>query len=142
MTNEAGDDEGGSTSSRHARAAGTSGRVTPKGTLPRGKGTRISKPRADALTDGGDVTGGAAPNARPTPGHVAAPSRRYTPPVRKETKVSPPWVPILMFALLALGVVVIILNYLDVLPGGADNRWLLAGLVAITGGFVTATQYR
>lgn len=56
--------------------------------------------------------------------------------------MSPRWVPILMFALLGLGVAVIILNYLGVLPGGSDNRYLLLGLAAITGGFITATQYR
>jgi hypothetical protein len=73
---------------------------------------------------------------------VAPPSSRYKPPVRKELKVSPLWVPIRMFALLGLGVLVIILNYLGVVPGGSDNRYLLGGLAAITAGFITATQYR
>jgi hypothetical protein len=69
-------------------------------------------------------------------------SSRYTPPVPREMKFSPPWVPVLMFALLGVGLVVIFLNYLGVLPGGTDNRWLLVGLVAILGGIITATQYR
>ncbi|MDP8987581.1 MAG: hypothetical protein M3N11_04450, partial [Actinomycetota bacterium] len=56
-------------------------------------------------------------------------------------KVSPRWVPALMFLLLALGAVVILLNYFTLLPGGADNRYLLLGLALITGGFVTATRY-
>jgi hypothetical protein len=62
--------------------------------------------------------------------------------VPREMKFSPPWVPVLMFALLGVGLVVIFLNYLGVLPGGTDNRWLLVGLVAILGGIITATQYR
>ncbi len=49
--------------------------------------------------------------------------------------------PALMFLLLALGAVVILLNYFTLLPGGADNRYLLLGLALITGGFVTATRY-
>jgi hypothetical protein len=66
---------------------------------------------------------------------------RYTPPVPKTVKVSPMWVPILMGSLLALGAVIIILNYVSVLPGGASNVYLLVGLALITGGFITATQW-
>jgi hypothetical protein len=67
---------------------------------------------------------------------------RYTPPIPKQVKVSPAWVPILMGALLGLGVILIVLNYVNVLPGGANNVYLLVGLALITGGFVTATQWR
>jgi cell division protein CrgA len=66
---------------------------------------------------------------------------RYTPPVPKTVKVSPTWVPVLMGTLLALGALVIILNYVGVLPGGASNAYLLVGLALITGGFITATQW-
>ena len=52
-----------------------------------------------------------------------------------------PWVPIVMFGCLALGVLVIILNYLNLLPGDASNGYLLVGLGLITAGFITATQY-
>jgi Cell division protein CrgA len=69
-------------------------------------------------------------------------SGRYTPPVPREVKVSPMWVPILMFGLLGLGMVMIFLNYLSLLPGGVSNVYLGAGLAAICGGIVTATQYR
>lgn len=72
----------------------------------------------------------------------AAVSGRYTPPIPREFKESSKIVPILMFGLLGLGMLVIIVNYLDVLPGGANNWYLLGGLVAITGGFVVATRYR
>lgn len=79
---------------------------------------------------------------RVTPKKTTAPAGRYTPPVPREVKVSPMWVPILMFAFLGLGMIVIVINYLGVLPGGADNKYLLVGLVLITAGFITATRYR
>ena len=70
------------------------------------------------------------------------PPGRYTPPVPREVKVSPLWVPVLMFTFLGVGMLVIVINYLGVLPGGADNKYLLVGLVLITAGFITATRYR
>jgi Cell division protein CrgA len=87
---------------------------------------------------GGRVTpkGTRAKGTRPTP------STRYTPPVPREVKVSPRWVPILMFTLLGLGLVIIFLNYLDLLPGGMSNAYLGLGLASICGGIITATQYR
>lgn len=68
-------------------------------------------------------------------------STRYTPPVPREVKVSPMWVPVLMFTLLGLGLVVIFLNYLGVLPGGTSNAYLGIGLASICGGIMVATQY-
>jgi len=56
-------------------------------------------------------------------------------------KVSPTWVPVLMFVLLGIGLLVIFLNYLGVLPGGTKNSYLLVGLGSILGGIITATQY-
>ena len=55
---------------------------------------------------------------------------------------SPQWVPVLMFSLLLLGMAAIVLNYVELLPGAVSNWYLLAGLVLILGGIVTATQYR
>ena len=68
-------------------------------------------------------------------------SGRYTAPIPREERVSPRWVPVLILLLLVLGVVLIIINYLGVLPGGASNWYLLVGLALIVGGFVTATGY-
>ena len=51
------------------------------------------------------------------------------------------WVPVLMFTLLGLGLVVILLNYLGVLPGETNNWYLLAGLGLILAGIITATNY-
>ena len=132
MADQGGKRSGARAASARRKAPGTTGRVTPKGTTPKGTPGRGTPAR-------GTTTGatGASPSGR-----VAPASGRYTPPVVRTQKVSPRWVPALMFALLGLGVLVIILNYLDVLPGGSDNRYLLGGLAAITAGFVTATQYR
>ena len=79
---------------------------------------------------------------RTTPKKQAAPSGRYTPPTPKSKKVSPPWVPAIMFTCLLSGVVIIVVNYLGVLPGGTQNWYLLIGLGLITAGFLIATQYR
>ena len=67
-------------------------------------------------------------------------STRYTPPVPESQKISAPWVAPVMFALLGLGTLIIVLNYLGVLPGATDNWYLLVGLGFILGGIVTATQ--
>ena len=98
-----------------------------------------AKPPPKRKVKGGRVTPkGGAPAATPRP----EASSRYTPPVPQQQKVSPPWVPVLMFTLLAIGLVIIFCNYLGVLPGGTKNSYLLIGLGAILGGIMTATQYR
>jgi Cell division protein CrgA len=68
-------------------------------------------------------------------------STRYTPPVPKYLKQSPQWVPILMFALLILGALIILMYYLGAVPGGRSNLYLVAGLGFILGGLYTATKY-
>ena len=67
---------------------------------------------------------------------------RYTPPSPKKEAPSPLWVPVLMFALLITGTLVIVVNYLGILPGEQQNRYLLLGLAEITAGFIMATFYR
>ena len=94
-----------------------SGRVTPKGTTSTRRVTQKS--------------GGSAMQSQ----------GRYTPPVPKEYKVSPVWVPVLMFSLLGIGMLMIVTNYMGILPGGASNAYLLVGLGLITAGFITATRY-
>jgi hypothetical protein len=91
------------------------GRVTPKKGSTSGTGSATDRPAA---------------------------STRYTPPTPHEVKVSPPWVPILMFTLLGIGMVVIFLNYVELLPGATSNGYLALGLASICGGIITATQYR
>ena len=77
---------------------------------------------------------------------AATTSGRYTPPIPREQKVSPWWVPALMFAFLGLGALMILLNYLGVLlpgvsEGDPNNAYLLGGLGLILAGIITATQY-
>lgn len=72
-----------------------------------------------------------------TPKGTRPAGEQFLPP---EAKVSPTRVPILLFSLLAAGTVLIIVNYLGLIPGGTSNWWLLAGLGLILGGVITATQ--
>jgi hypothetical protein len=44
--------------------------------------------------------------------------------------------------LLLTGLVVVVTNYLGLLPGDAENRYLIVGLVLISAGFMAATGYR
>ena len=107
---------------------------------------RVVPPKAKAKAKAGGRAA-AKPGATPPPGAGSSdPARRYTAPTARAAKrPSPRWVPILMFGLWAAGLLVIILNYMGVLPGAADggNGWyLVAGLVSILGGIMVATQYR
>ncbi|MGH9246470.1 MAG: cell division protein CrgA [Acidimicrobiales bacterium] len=97
------------------------------------EGGRVTSKSAKAEKGGGRVT--------------PSPTGRYTPPVPRELKVSPRWVPVLMFGLLGLGILVILLNYVGIvpalgpLPDDTSNWYLLIGLVLILGGIITATQW-
>ena len=106
--------------------------------------------RQDRKKKGGRTTptGGSGSGARHaiSKGHAAGEVResrtgRYTPPTPVEFKVSPMWVPVLMFTLLGLGALVIFLNYLGLLPGATDNKYLLLGLGLVLGGIITSTQF-
>lgn len=66
---------------------------------------------------------------------------RYTPPIPKNAKTSPRWMGILVIGLMVLGVVVVILNYAALLPGGVNNLWLIAAIGSIFVGLILATRY-
>ncbi len=71
--------------------------------------------------------------------------RRYQPPPRKKPKPSPRWFGPTIVALWFTGVIIVVLNYLGLIPGThgvATNFWLLTGLVVIAVGFLAATQWR
>ncbi len=68
-------------------------------------------------------------------------SSRYTPPIPKNAKTSPRWMGLAIIGLFVLGVLVVILNYADVLPGGVNNLWLIAAIGAIFVGLIMATRY-
>jgi len=68
---------------------------------------------------------------------------RYTPPPPKKAPPSKLWVPVAITTLLAVGLIVIVTNYLNLLPGSdVQNRYLLLGIALISGGFMLATNYR
>ena len=91
------------------------------------------------VTKGGRVT---PAGGRTTPKGTQA-SGRYTPPIPRAVKVSSRWVPIFMFTFLGLGMLMIVANYLDLLPGEEPSNWyLLGGLGLITLGFIVATRWR
>jgi uncharacterized membrane-anchored protein len=68
-------------------------------------------------------------------------SSRYTPPIDRSQKVSPKWFGILIIAMFALGVLIVILNYAGLLPGGVNNAWLIAAIGSIFVGLLLATRY-
>jgi hypothetical protein len=112
---------------------------------------QAKRPNKRRVEGGGRVTpkGGPTPRKKPVPKSAASgaegpdPSSRYTPPVPSSYMESPRWVPVVMFGLFAIGMVVIVLHYMGVLlPSAESNWWLAAGLGAILGGIITATQLR
>jgi len=52
------------------------------------------------------------------------------------------WYVALMFGLMAVGIMVILLNYVQVLPGSTSNSYLYAGLAMIGVGFAMTMNYR
>lgn len=71
--------------------------------------------------------------------------RRYQPPPRKKPKPSPRWFGWAILTIMFAGVVIIVTNYLGVIPGthdSATNFYLFLGLGLIAAGFMGATQWR
>jgi hypothetical protein len=66
---------------------------------------------------------------------------RYTPPIPKKVRSSPKWMGLLIIGLFLLGVIIIILNYSGLLPGGVDNWWLVGAIGSIFAGLMVATHY-
>ena len=109
-------------------------------------GTDSTTDDAEGSSSKGGATKKPVTSKRVTPKAEQRPSGRYTPPgTGAKLGPSPRWVPVLMFALWGVGLLVIVLNYMGVLPGSADggNGWyLVGGLGAILAGIMVATQYR
>jgi hypothetical protein len=68
-------------------------------------------------------------------------NERYTPPIPKNVKSSPRWMGILIIVLFLAGVLLVIVNYAGLLPGGVNNLWLVAAIGAIFAGLLLATRY-
>ena len=47
-----------------------------------------------------------------------------------------------MFALMGIGMLIILANYINLLPGGTSNTYLLIGLAGIAGGFGMTLNFR
>ena len=125
-------------------AAKAEAKSVDRDTIGRRAGTKAETAASPNGSAPSSARGSASSRPRPAPTKRTTPpaSARYTPPVPKSQKVSPIWVPILMFTCLGLGMLMIILNYVNVLPGPEpSNAYLMAGLGLITVGFITATKY-
>jgi len=68
-------------------------------------------------------------------------NNRYTPPIDRSAKSSPRWHGFLIIGLFLLGVLIVILNYAGVLPGGVNNIWLVGAIGSIFVGLLLATRY-
>jgi hypothetical protein len=84
---------------------------------------------------------GRSSGGRTTQSNQSVQSARYTPPVPKNVKVSSRWLGLTILALFVLGVVVVILDYAGLLPGGVSNLWLVAAIALIFVGLILATRY-
>ena len=51
------------------------------------------------------------------------------------------WFGVAITTCLAVGLIVVVTNYIGLLPGDAENRYLIIGLVLISSGFMMATGY-
>ena len=72
--------------------------------------------------------------------------RRPPPPPKpdpvKEKGPSPTWYVATMFALMGVGMIIILANYINLLPGGTSNTYLFVGLAGIAIGFAMTLDYR
>ena len=66
---------------------------------------------------------------------------RYTAPPPKKTAASPLWFGVAITTFLLVGLLIVVTNYIGLLPGDAENRYLIIGLVFISLGFMMATGY-
>jgi hypothetical protein len=109
-----------------------------------GEGDAVAEPTASKAkpaatsraADSGRVTAKGTPPAR-----QPISSGRYTPPIPKEVRHSPRWFPFVLLGFLIVGLLLIVLNYVNVLPGGTSNWYLIGGIGAIVVGLFMATFY-
>ena len=93
------------------------------------RGGRVTPSSKGSATKGGSAASGSLQ------------SSRYTPPIDRSSKTSPRWFGVLILSLFILGVVIVILNYAGLLPGGVNNVWLVAAIGSIFAGLLLATRY-
>lgn len=107
-------------------------------TRPEARSADGSTRRGPAAKTTGRVTpkGGGRVTPRPAPT-----SGRYTPPVPRSQKESPPWYPWVLLSFFVLGLAVIVVNYAQIF-WTATNWALVGGIGALLVGVVMATRYR
>jgi hypothetical protein len=69
-------------------------------------------------------------------------SGRYTRPIPKKVRTSPRWFGPTILLLFVVALLMIILNYITVLPGSVSTWYLVSGIVLIAIAFGMATRYR
>tara|TARA_B100001113_G_scaffold21536_1_gene15861 strand:+ start:1680 stop:1934 length:255 start_codon:yes stop_codon:yes gene_type:complete len=74
-------------------------------------------------------------NSRPTK------SKKISSQMSTSNAPSPRWYTVLMSALMIVGVLLIVLNYLTLLPGSVSRWYLWSGLGLIGAGFLMTTNY-
>ena len=83
------------------------------------------------------------PESRQRPKKKGSQRYQLEPQKRKRSKASPRWYGPSLLLLMAVGVMMIVLNYIGiVLPGAPTNTWLWAGLGVIGLGFVGTMYWR
>ncbi len=68
-------------------------------------------------------------------------SRKISSQMSSSKTPSPRWYVVLMSSLMLIGVLLIVLNYLTLLPGSVSKWYLWSGLGLIGGGFLMTTNY-
>ena len=61
---------------------------------------------------------------------------------KKKHKGSPRWYGPMILLVMAIGVIVIVLNYMGLMPGDTQPYWLFAGLGLIGAGFIATMWWR
>ena len=81
---------------------------------------------------------------RKTVGRYVSPEKRGKVTARRPVSEdhSPHWYGWFIVDLLAFGMLIITLNYLQILPGSVSSWYLVLGLVSMFTGFYLATRYR
>jgi hypothetical protein len=115
-----------------ARKASSTGKTSSTGNAS-STGNPSSTGRASST---GKRSGGRVTHKQPK----APPSSRYTPPIPREKRTSPPWYPWVLLSLFVAGLGIIVINYASIF-WGATNWVLLVGLAAILIGTIMATRY-
>ncbi len=89
-----------------------------------------------------EAPGRVTPRADSQSASLPSLSGRYTAPTPVSYRHSPWWVPALMLVFFGAGLLMIVLNYISLLPGAPSNWYLIGGLGSMILGFATSTQFR